>query len=84
MSYPAILQQLARTNPQMQSIKNLMGMVRNASDPQAMLNQLSQNNPQLKQAMDVIRQCGNDPQKAFYTLAQQKGIDPQAVLESLK
>ena len=48
------------------------------------MNQLAQNNPQIKQAMDYVNQCGGDPQKAFYTLAKQKGVDPQQILDALK
>ena len=79
-----ILQQLMGSNPQMQNIRNLMNMVKSSGNPQAMLNQLSQNNPQLQQVMATIQQYGNDPQKAFYALAQQRGIDPQSILETLK
>ena len=68
----------------MSQVKNLMSMVKSSGNPQAMLNQLVQSNPQLQQVMATIQQYGNDPQRAFYALAQQKGIDPQAVLESLK
>ena len=61
-----------------------MGMINNAQNPSAMMNSMVQNNPQLKQAMDLIRQSGGDPQKAFYALAQQKGVNPQDILDMLK
>lgn len=84
MSYPAILQQLAKSNPQLNQIKNLMGMVRNANNPQAMLNMVAQNNPQLRQAMDFVKQYGNDPRQAFYSACQQRGVNPQEILDALK
>ena len=62
----------------------MMQMVRSANNPQAMINQLMQTNPQMKQVMDVVRASGNDPKKAFYALAQQKGINPDDILNLLK
>ena len=59
-------------------------MVRSANNPQAMINQLMQTNPQMKQVMDVVKASGNDPKKAFYALAQQKGINPDEILNQLR
>ncbi|MBP5709558.1 MAG: hypothetical protein J6W84_01065 [Bacteroidales bacterium] len=59
-------------------------MVRSANNPDAMLRMLAQNNPQLRQAMDLVEQSGGDPEKAFYALCQQKGINPQQILSGLK
>lgn len=87
MSMPAILQQLQATNPIMgnlQPIKQMMNMVRSAGNPQAMLQTLAQNNPQMRQALDLVQRNGGDPQKAFYALCQQKGINPQQILDALK
>ena len=60
-------------NPMMAQIRNIAGMMR--GNPQAML----QNNPQAQQ---LIAQYGS-PQKAFYALAQQMGIDPNEVMKTL-
>ena len=84
MAMPGILTQLAKANPMMQRVKQMMGMVNSAQNPQLMLNQLMMNNPQMKQVMDVIQASGGDPQKAFYALAEQKGVDPQEILNMLK
>ena len=85
MNIPAILQQLNGSQmPNLQPIKQMMSMVRSAGNPQAMLQSLAQNNPQVRQAMDVIQQAGGDPQRAFYALCEQKGINPQQILDALK
>lgn len=84
MPLPGILPQIARANPMMSQIKQMMGMVNSAQNPQAMLSQLMGNNPQMKQVMDIVNQCGGDPKTAFYKLAEQKGINPQDVLDMLK
>ena len=65
-------------------IKQMMQMVRSAGNPQAMVQNMAQKNPQMKQAIDFIKQNGNDPKKAFYALAQQKGVDPDEILRTLQ
>ena len=84
MSYPAILQQLAQASPQLQNVRNLMGMLRSANNPQAMLQQLAQNNPQLKQVMDIIQKHGGDPMAAFQAEAQARGMDPKQIMDMLR
>lgn len=61
------------SNPMMSQIRNVAQMMR--GNPQALM----QNNPQVQQ---LIRQYGS-PQKAFYALAQQMGIDPNEVMKTL-
>ena len=65
-------------------IKQMMQMVRSAGNPQAMVQNMAQNNPQMKQAIDFIKQNGNAPKRAFYALAQQKGVDPDEILRTLQ
>lgn len=62
----------------------MMGMINGSQNPTAMMNSMMQSNPQLKQAMDLINQSGGDPRKAFYSLAEQKGVNPQDILDMLK
>ena len=79
---PQILQQLnaGQAAPGLTQIKRLMNMARAMQSPQAAIQQI----PQLKQAMDFVQQTGGDPQKAFYALAQQRGIDPESILSQLR
>ena len=84
MSYPAILQQLMNANPQLQQVRNLMGMLRNANNPQAMLTQMAQNNPQLKQVLDIVQKHGGDPMTAFRAEAQARGMDPDQIMGMLR
>ena len=82
---PLILQQLQRQSPlgNLGQIKQMIGMVKNAGNPQAMMNQLIQSNPQMGQVMNLVQRYGGDPQKAFYALAQQKGVNPDEILSML-
>ena len=84
MALPGILQQLAQSNPMIQNVKQMMGMINASQNPQLMMNQLLSSNPQMKQAMQMISECGGNPQKAFYKLAEQKGVDPQEILDMMK
>lgn len=55
----------------------MIGAIRNAGNPQALLQQMmQQQNPGLAQAMDYVRQHGGDPKAAFEALAAEKGINP--------
>lgn len=57
-------------------------MVRSSSNPQATMNQLMAQNPELKKVMDTMSALG-DPKKAFYSLAEKQGTDPNSVLRLL-
>ena len=72
------------SNPMTAKIKQMMNMVKMSRNPQMAMNQLMQNNPQLKQAMDFVNASGKDAKGAFYALANQMGVSPQDVLDSLK
>lgn len=74
----------AVVNPQLARIKQMMNTLRASQNPQELLAQMFQNNPQMKTVMDAIRQNGGDPKKAFYAMAQQKGINPDDILNALK
>ena len=68
-------------NPQM---KQLMQTVMTSQNPQMALQNLVQNNPNMKQAIDYVNANGGNPKDAFYKLAKERGIDPEAILNSLK
>ena len=84
MALPGILQQIARANPMMGQIKQMMNAVRMSQNPQALLNQMAMNNPNLKQVMDIVNQYGGDPMKALNAVAEQKGINPQDIFDMMK
>ena len=84
MAIPQILQQLGGGVMIPPQIRQMVQAFKCAGNPQAMLNQMLQTNPQMKQAMDFVKASGGDPKAAFYRLAEQKGINPQAILEQLK
>ncbi len=67
-----------------QQIKNMMQMLSGNNNSQAMLQMLAAQNPQLRQVLDYVQQSGGDPKEAFYKLAQEKGVDPNQIINMLK
>lgn len=65
-------------------VKQLMNLCKTANDPQAMLYSMMQQNPQVRSVMNLVQQSGGDPKTAFYKLAEQKGVDPEEILNALK
>lgn len=80
----SLYQQLNKQSAPMNSIKQMMDMVKTASDPNAAMQALINQNPQMRQVMQVIQQNGGDPKAAFYSVAKQRGIDPEQVLSMLR
>lgn len=65
-------------------IKNMMSMLKSAGNPQMMLQQMMSQNPQMKQAVDYVNANGGNAKAAFYKLAEQKGVNPDEILQMLK
>lgn len=61
----------------------MIGTVKMAKDPMAAINQIVMNNPQMSQVMAVINQNGWNAKQAFYNMAQQRGVDPNIILQQL-
>ena len=68
---------------QIQPAKQALRQAMSLTNPQAMMNQLLMNNPNTQQALNFIKQAGNNPQQAFINLAKQKGVDPQTFMKEL-
>lgn len=68
----------------LQNIKQMLNIIRGAQNPKAMIQSMVQQNPQMKQVMDLVNQNGGDAKKAFYSMAEQNGIDPNEILNMLK
>lgn len=62
----------------------LINLFKSSKNPQQLLMNMAQTNPQAKQIMDLIRTSGQSPKDLFYTMAKQKGVDPNQILNMLK
>ena len=71
-------------NMTMNSLRPMIDMVKAAQNPEAMLKQLAYSNPQIKSVLDMVNANGGDAKSTFYKMAQQKGIDPEAILKLLR
>ena len=58
----------------------MVQMLKATNNPQQMVNQMMSNNPQVQQ---IINQYG-DPKTAFYKVAEEKGINPDEILNLFK
>ena len=63
---------------------NPFQMLQMSRNPQIMMQTMVKSNPAMKQAMEYIQANGGNPKDAFYKLAQEKGVDPDEFLKSLK
>lgn len=70
-------------NPQISEIVNAFNFLKNARNPQAMFLQMMQRNPMYQSAMNYINQNGGDAQKAFYSMAEQCGVNPDDIINML-
>ena len=61
-----------------------MNLVKNAKNPNLMLQQLMMNNPNINNIMNYVQQNGGNAKQAFYKMAQEKGVDPNQILNMLK
>ena len=73
-----------RNNP-MAMLSQAMGMikqVRQAGNPQAMIQQMAAQNPNIKKAMDMCQ--GKNPEQVFKDMCRQNGIDPVQITGMMK
>ena len=59
-------------------------MIKNAKNPQAMLQQMMSSNPQMQEVQKLIQQNGGDAEKAFRAKAAELGVDPTQIIDALK
>ena len=59
-------------------------MVKASQNPMAALQQMAQSDSRVQQVMSVIQQNGGDAKSTFYKMAQQKGVDPNTIIQQLQ
>ena len=67
-----------------QQMKQLATVFKNARNPQQLLMNMANQNPQVKQVMTMIQNSNKSPKDLFYEVAKQKGIDPNQILNLLQ
>lgn len=65
-----------------QQVKGMMRQVQMMSNPRQGISQLMQQNPQMSQVMQICN--GQNPKQVFYSMCQQRGVDPEQIINMLK
>ena len=63
--------------------RQMASLFKGAKNPETVITNMIQNNPNLKGVMDMVK-SGSNPKDLFYSLAKQKGVDPNAILGLLQ
>lgn len=69
-------------NNQANIVRNMANTMK--ANPQQMLNQIINSNPQAKTMMNMLRASGQSPKQLFFTMAREKGIDPNSIIEMIR
>ena len=68
-------------NPQLQAVSQIFN---SGGDPRKLIqSMMSARNPQMANVINYVNSMGGDPKAAFYKLAAEKGVDPNAILGML-
>ena len=68
-------------NPNFQ-LKSMYQLLMNSQNPMRMFQQMAVQNPRLRPIVDMLR--NKSPQEVFNSLCQQKGINPDEFIKSIK
>ena len=71
-------------NQNVETVKSIFGMLNGSSNPYQLLINIAAKNPMIKNIMDSADKSGKSYQDIFYELAEQKGIDPNSIINQLK
>ena len=63
---------------------NLVKQFFNSSNPQQFIQNMVSNNPKLQNVMQLFNGSNMTPKQFFYQFAQQKGVNPEQFINSLK
>lgn len=64
------------------SVKNMMGMLKTAGNPQLALNNVAKNNPALNMVVNLVG--GRNPKDVFYEQCEKAGVDPNIIINQLR
>lgn len=62
----------------------IVNAYKSTNNPQQLLMNMAMNNPNIQQILNMINQSGQSPKDLFFTLANQKGINPNIILNKLR
>jgi hypothetical protein len=68
----------------LQSVKQLVSAIKNTENPNAILQAAANQNPQIAQVMSMVNGSGMNAKQLFMMAAQQRGVDPNQIVNMLK
>ena len=68
----------------MLDLSSMLGILKSANNPMSMMQQIASMDPRMQQVMKVIQDNGGDAKTAFYRVAEQKGVNPDDILNVVK
>lgn len=68
----------------MGNIKQMINLIKGKNNPNQMLQMLAQQNPQVSQIMNMLNGSHMSPKQLFMQTTQQRGIDPNTIINQLK
>jgi hypothetical protein len=76
--------QTANISPQVQQIKSMVQMLKGQANPMQVIQSMAAQNPQLSQVINMLNGSGMSAKDLFMQTAQQRGIDPNMIIDMLK
>lgn len=83
MPNPLYTNNQARQPDATESLVNMINIAKQ-NNPQAMVEQMIKNNPQMAQQLQMIMKSGQNPTQFMMTLLQQRGIDPNKIVNAMR
>lgn len=65
-------------------INQTLGVMSTLQNPAKSIQAVLQSHPKYPEVMELIAKAGGDPKAAFYNLAREKGVDPNAFLKAMR
>jgi hypothetical protein len=76
--------QLSRNNNSNGGLQQMINMVSRSNNPMQLMQTMAQSNPQLQSILNLIQTSQKSPKDLFFEMAQQRGVDPQQILQMLQ
>ena len=76
--------QLSRNNNSNGGLQQMINMVSRSNNPMQLMQIMAQSNPQLQNILNLVQTSQKSPKTLFFEMAQQKGVNPQQILQMLQ
>lgn len=76
-----------QTNPQLQNnqgIQQIINMAKSGGNPMQMIQSIAGQNPQMQNMMNILNSGKMSPKQLFMNMANQRGINPNEIINMLK